>query len=183
MTHFPGEAGSPLHTPFLSPIVPGAPPWALREPLPLCVGPSLCTRETRPGRLAKAVTSLRGCPPRLASPVPPHLLPVRPWLQDAVLSPWPAWDRLSGMWALPRPHLLPPCPPSEALRTLAQAPLCFASFGARPESLWVALPCSPPSRSRPFGGFFTLPHFHCITQASLNLDPHEGKGRVSLISV
>lgn len=72
LTHFPGEAGPPLHTPILCPIVPGAPPWALQEPLPLCVGPSLCTSETRPGRLAKAVTSLRlpaqTCQPRPSPP-------------------------------------------------------------------------------------------------------------------
>lgn len=74
-THFSGEVPPTLHYYTLSPIFMVALPHALMEPLPLCVGPFPHASSTRPGHLAKAVTSLGG-QFSLTTPIPPpHLLP------------------------------------------------------------------------------------------------------------
>lgn len=51
---------------------------------------------------------------------------------------------------------------------MAEAPLCLASFGARPESLWVAFPLSQPPQPRPSCALYLCAHnrsrllSHCL---------------------
>lgn len=187
MTHFSEEVGSPLHTPILSPLSLG-PSSLLAAPAPQCRGSSLCTGETCPGRLAKAVTSLgEAAPPRLASPVPPHLLPA--WLPThlafASCFRMQSWSPgLLGTDSDVGPFQLTLCHHVHPQRPWGPWPRCpcFASF----EPFRASLGC--PALLPTFSGLgllvvsLLLPRFHCITQASLNLDLHS-KGWVSLISV